>query len=55
MLELACAAGMTTIGDDCPTANAAPDLDYKNFGVYVGDILIRFFWRRRFTRNFEYK
>ena len=25
-----------------------------NLGIYIGDILIRFFWRRRFTRNFEY-
>jgi hypothetical protein len=26
-----------------------------NLGIYIGDILIRFFWRRRFTRNFEYE
>jgi len=28
--------------------------DFSNIGIYVGDILIRFVWRRRFTRNFEY-
>lgn len=28
---------------------------WKNLGIYSGDILIRFFWRRRFTRNFEYE
>lgn len=27
---------------------------WNNFGVYFGDLFIRFFWRRRFTRNFEY-
>ena len=27
---------------------------YRNLGIYLGDVLIRFFWRRRFTRNFEY-
>ena len=62
MNELACAAGQLTTnlvsGDTCPTASSNPAavaLDYSNFGVYVGDILIRFFWRRRFTRNFSYE
>ena len=32
----------------------ASTLYYKKLGIYSGDILIRFFWRRRFTRNFEY-
>jgi len=27
---------------------------FRNIGISTGDILIRFFWRRRFTRNFEY-
>lgn len=31
------------------------NLWWKKLGIYSGDILIRFFWRRRFTRNFEYK
>lgn len=30
-------------------------LFYKNMGIYFGDITIRFFWRRRFTRNFDYE
>jgi len=37
-----------------PTATNTVPLDYTNFGIYIGDILIRFVWRRRFTRNFEY-
>jgi len=27
---------------------------YRNLGIYSGDVLIRFFWRKRFTRNFKY-
>ena len=27
---------------------------WRNLGIYSGDITIRFFWRKRFTRNFEY-
>lgn len=34
--------------DDSTTPN------YKNLGIYSGDTLIRFFWRRRFTKNFTY-
>lgn len=31
------------------------DADYWNkFGIYLGDLFIRFFWRRRFTRTFDY-
>lgn len=37
-----------------PTATDTVALDYTNFGIYIGDILIRFVWRRRFVRNFEY-
>lgn len=32
----------------------ATTLDYNRLGIYSGDILIRFIWRKRFTRNFEY-
>lgn len=35
-------------GDDSTEPN------YKNLGIYSGDTLIRFFWRRRFTKNFTY-
>lgn len=62
IIELRCASGLMTTNPlksgtdaECPTATSDNALDYSNFGVYVGDILIRFFWRRRFTRNFEYK
>jgi hypothetical protein len=51
ILELLESAGKYGNLDDSLTTG---DIDYKNFGVYVGDILIRFVWRRRFTRNFEY-
>ena len=31
------------------------DTDYhNNLGVYAGDLFIRIFWRKRFTRNFDY-
>lgn len=50
ILELLKSAGI--VADD--TVTTTGDIDYKNFGIYVGDILIRFVWRRRFTRNFEY-
>ena len=31
------------------------DKDYAtNLGIYSGDLFIRIFWRRRFTRNFSY-
>lgn len=34
---------------------ADTDKDYaNNLGVYSGDLFIRFFWRKRFTRNFTY-
>ena len=59
MYELLCEAGLRTgtdlSGTACPAAASATALNYSNFGIYVGDILIRFFWRRRFTRNFEYQ
>ena len=29
-------------------------LYWKRLGIYAGDITIRFVWRKRFTRNFEY-
>jgi len=33
----------------------ADDAKYWNLlGIYLGDIIIRFFWRKRFTRNFDY-
>jgi len=51
ILELLESAGMYGSLDPSLTTG---NIDYKNFGVYVGDILIRFVWRRRFTRNFEY-
>lgn len=36
-------------------ALADTDKDYaNNLGVYSGDLFIRFFWRKRFTRNFTY-
>lgn len=40
---------------DLVTNQADSTLFFKKIGIYSGDILIRFFWRRRFTRNFEYK
>lgn len=27
---------------------------WEKFGRYLGDAFIRIFWRRKFTRNFEY-
>lgn len=27
---------------------------WRDIGIYSGDILIRFFWRKKFVRNFEY-
>lgn len=27
---------------------------YTNMGTYIGDVVIRFFWRRRFIKNFCY-
>ena len=59
MYEKLCEAGLISgtnlDGTTCPDAASATALNYSNFGIYVGDILIRFFWRRRFTRNFEYQ
>ena len=36
------------------TTTATNENYFRNIGISTGDILIRFFWRRRFTRNFEY-
>ena len=27
---------------------------WEKFGKYVGDFVIRIFWRKQFTRNFDY-
>jgi len=36
------------------TLDTASALYWSRFGRYVGDFLIRIFWRREFTRNFNY-
>lgn len=33
---------------------AATTPNYKNVGIYAGDVIIRFFWRNKFTKNFTY-
>ena len=46
---------VTSISELNTAANGVTSaLDFTNLGIYTGDILIRFVWRRRFTRNFEY-
>ena len=35
--------------------DSATETDYWNLlGIYIGDIFIRFLWRRQFVRNFDY-
>jgi hypothetical protein len=36
------------------TGGGAQPNYYRDIGIYSGDILIRFFWRKKFVRNFEY-